>query len=117
MTSGRMCVLFSDWSLDTHLVFRALRYLLARPGAMSLGANDDAPLSPMSIGSDLADEQNQHALMASSHNHRSGRSTGTAPSSSADSFNNTPKGQRGCSQVSLRSRVLEVDRTRATVQS
>ena len=100
-----VCVLFSDWSLDTHLVFQALRYLLAHLSAMPLGANDDAPLSPMSIGSDLADEQNQHALMASPHSHRSGRSAGTVPSSGADSFNNTLKGQRGRSQVSLRSSV------------
>ena len=97
--------LFSDRSLNTHLAFQALKYLLARPGTMTPGADDDAPFSPMSIGSDLADEQNQHALMASPHSHRSGRSAGTVPSSGGDSFNNTPKGQRGRSQVSLRSSV------------
>ena len=83
---------------------QALRYLLARPGAMPPGADDDAPLSPMLIGSDLADERNQHALMASPHSHRSGRSAGTVLSSGGDSFNNTPKGH-GRSQVSLRGSV------------
>jgi len=68
---------------------------------MPPGADADAPLSPMYIGSDLADERNQQALMASPHSHRSGRSAGTVLSSGWDSFNNTPKGQRGRSQVSL----------------
>jgi len=69
---------------------------------MTPGAEGDTPLSPMSIGSDLADERNQHAFMASPHSHRSGRSAGTVLSSGGDSFNNTPKGQHGRSQVSLR---------------
>lgn len=69
---------------------------------MSPGAVDDTPLSPMSIGSDLADERNQHALMASPHSHRS---AGTVLSSGGDSYNNTPKGQYGRSQVSLRGSV------------
>jgi len=72
---------------------------------MTPGADDDAPLSPMSIGSDLADERNQQVIMASPHSHRSGRSAGTMLSSGGDSYNNTPKGQRGHSQVSLRSSV------------
>jgi len=79
--------------------------LLARPGTMPPGANDDAPLSPMFVGSDLADERNQQVLMTSPHSHRSGRSAGTVLSSGGDSFNNTPKGQRGHSQVSLRGSV------------
>jgi len=83
----------------------ALKYLLARPGTMPPGANDDAPLSPMFVGSDLADERNQQVLMTSPHSHRSGRSAGTVLSSGGDSFNNTPKGQRGHSQVSLRGSV------------
>jgi hypothetical protein len=72
---------------------------------MPPGADDNAPLSPMSIGSDLGDERNQQVLMTSPHSHRSGRSAGTVLSSGGDSFNNTPKGQRGRSQVSLRSSV------------
>ena len=84
---------------------QALRYLLARPGAIPPGADGGVPLSPMSIGSDLADERNQQVIMASPHSHRSGRSAGTILSSGANSFNNTPKGQRGHSQVSLRSSV------------
>jgi len=80
----------------------ALKYLLARPGAMPPGADGGAPLSPMLVGSDFPDERNQHALVASP---RSGRSAGTMLSSGGDSFNNTPKGQPGRSQVSLRSSV------------
>lgn len=72
---------------------------------MSPGADDGTPFSPMSMGSDLADERNQQVLMASPHSHRSGRSAGTMLSSGEDYFNNTPKGQRGHSQVSLRSSV------------
>ena len=72
---------------------------------MPPGADDDAPLSPMSLVSDLADERNQQAFMASPHSRRSGRSAGTVLSSGGDSYNNTPKGQRGHSQVSLRSSV------------
>ena len=79
--------------------------MLARPGAIPPGADDDAPFSPMFVGSDLADERNQQVLMASPHSHRSGRSAGTVLSSGGDSFNNTPKGQRGHSQVSLRGSV------------
>ena len=96
---------FSEWLFDTHIELQALRYLLARPGAMSPGADDDAHFSPMSIGSDFPDERNQQALMTSPHSHRSGRSAGTVLSSGGDSFNNTPKGQHGRSQVSLRSSV------------
>lgn len=81
---------------------------------MPLGANDNAPLNPMSIGTDLANEQNQHASMASPHSHRSGRSTSNMSNSGADSFNNTPKGQRGRSQVSLRSLVGKWSGTPAT---
>lgn len=72
---------------------------------MPPGADDNVPLSPMSIGSDLADERNQQAFMASPHSHRSGRSAGTVLSSGGDSFNSTPKGQHGRSQVSLRGSV------------
>lgn len=72
---------------------------------MPSGADDDAPFSPILIGSDLADERNQHALIASPHSHRSGRSAATVLSSGGDSYNNTPKGQRGRSQVSLRGSV------------
>ena len=78
---------------------------MARPGTMPPGADDDAPLSPMSIGSDFPGERNQQVLMTSPHSHRSGRSAGTVLSSGGDSFNNTPKGGHGRSQVSLRSSV------------
>ena len=98
-----MCVPnFLDKPVGAHIGPQALRYLLARPGAMPPGADDGAPLSPMFVGSDLPDERNQQVLMASPHSHRSGRSAGTVLSSGGDSFNNTPKGQRGHSQVSLR---------------
>lgn len=101
-----MCVSrLLDEPVRAHISPQALRYLLARPGAMPPGADDDAPLSPMFVGSDLTDERNQQVLMASPHSHRSGRSAGTVLSSGGDSFNNTPKGQRGHSQVSLRGSV------------
>ncbi|THH07855.1 hypothetical protein EW146_g9183, partial [Bondarzewia mesenterica] len=87
----------------------ALKYLLTRPGNMPVsspaqGANKTitpaAPLSPMSMQSELPDEEHppaQGGLLSSPQSFRSARSNQT----SGESWNVTPRGQRNLSQLSV----------------
>jgi Meiotic cell cortex C-terminal pleckstrin homology len=87
-------------SLFDTLILQALNYLLARPGPLPNAPPGNNLQSPMSATSELPDEENQPNLMTSPKSRRSGRSGGTG--FSGDSWNNTPKGQRSQSQISLR---------------
>ena len=104
---------FYDRLLNTHIGPQALRYITARHGTMLPGADDDAPLSPTPIGPDFPGERNQQVLMTSPRSRRSGRSASTVLSSGGNSSDNPSKGQRGRSQVSLRSSVGKRFRTLA----